>query len=49
MTNIIETTCKTLANTGQHDLAEKDLQHQLLRQMQELLCLFEEHWQASKH
>ena len=24
MTNIIETTCKTLANTGQHDLAEKD-------------------------
>ena len=24
MTNIIETTCKTLANTGQHDLTEKD-------------------------
>ena len=24
MTNIIETTCKTLANTGEHDLTEKD-------------------------
>jgi hypothetical protein len=24
MTSIIETTCKTLANTGEHDLTEKD-------------------------
>ena len=24
MTSMIETTCKTLANTGEHDLTEKD-------------------------
>jgi hypothetical protein len=33
MTNIIETTCKTLANTGQHDLTEKEYSTSVLYQL----------------
>ena len=43
MTNIIEHTYTALTNTGELRLTEKGLQYELLRQMQELLRLFEEH------
>jgi len=41
MTNIIEHTYTALANTGELRLTEKDYR--------ELLCLFEEHWKATKY